>query len=48
MMNGAYQLKNYEATKKHGAQAIIPLNLRNEKEPPAIYLKRNYLFFHGV
>ena len=36
MMDAGYdQLKNYEAAKKHGAQAIIPLNLRNEKEPPA-------------
>ena len=36
MMDAGYdQLKNYIAAKKHGAQAIIPLNLRNEKEPPA-------------
>lgn len=36
MMDAGYdQMKNYEAAKKHGAQAIIPLNLRNEKEPPA-------------
>lgn len=26
--------KNYEAAHNVGAQAIIPLNLRNEKEPP--------------
>lgn len=36
MMDAGYdQLKNYEAAKNIGAQAIIPLNLRNEKEPPA-------------
>jgi IS5 family transposase len=36
MMDGGYdQLKNYEAARRYGAQAIIPLNLRNEKEPPA-------------
>ena len=27
--SGYDQLKNYEAAKAHGAQAIIPLNLRN-------------------
>jgi len=32
--SGYDQLKNYEAAKAHGAQAIIPLNLRNAKEPP--------------
>lgn len=36
IMDGGYdQLKNYEAAFKVGAQAIIPLNPRNEKEPPA-------------
>lgn len=35
LMDGGYdQLKNYESAKNIGAQAIIPLNLRNEKEPP--------------
>lgn len=35
-MDAGYdQLKNYEAAHKNSAQAIIPLNLRNEKEPPA-------------
>ncbi|MDD3645304.1 MAG: transposase [Bacteroidales bacterium] len=35
IMDAGYdQHKNYEAARKHGAQAIIPLNLRNEKEPP--------------
>ncbi|MEK4874077.1 transposase [Bacillus sp. FSL W8-0102] len=35
IMDGGYdQLKNYESAKNIGAQAIIPLNLRNEKEPP--------------
>jgi len=34
--DGGYdQLKNYEIADYYGAQAIIPLNLRNEKEPPA-------------
>ena len=34
-MDAGYdQLKNYESAKSIGAQAIIPLNLRNEKEPP--------------
>ncbi|MNJ39806.1 Transposase DDE domain protein [compost metagenome] len=32
---GYDQLKNYEAARKLKAQAIIPMNLRNEKEPPA-------------
>lgn len=32
---GYDQLKNYQITHYYGAQAIIPLNLRNEKEPPA-------------
>ncbi|MGG3997212.1 transposase, partial [Aneurinibacillus thermoaerophilus] len=31
---GYDQLKNYEAAHELNAQAIIPLNLRNEKEPP--------------
>jgi len=31
---GYDQLKCYQAAKHYGAQAIIPLNLRNEKEPP--------------
>lgn len=36
MMDAGYdQLKNYIAARRIGAQAIIPLNLRNEKEPPA-------------
>ena len=36
MMDAAYdQVKNYVAARTYGAQAIIPLNLRNEKEPPA-------------
>lgn len=36
MMDAGYdQIKNYEVVHKHGAQAIIPLNLRGEKEPPA-------------
>lgn len=35
VMDAGYdQLKNYESAKSIGAQAIIPLNLRNEKEPP--------------
>lgn len=38
IMDAGYdQMKNYEAAKSYGAQAIIPLNLRNEKEPPAGY-----------
>lgn len=32
---GYDQLKNYEAARNLNAQAIIPMNLRNEKEPPA-------------
>lgn len=32
---GYDQFKNYEIAEHYGAQAIIPLNLRNEKEPPA-------------
>lgn len=32
--SGYDQLKNYEAAKTHGAQAIIPLNLRNAQEAP--------------
>ncbi|MGE5575120.1 MAG: transposase [Ignavibacteria bacterium] len=36
IMDAGYdQKKNYETARAHGAQAIIPLNLRNEKEPPA-------------
>ncbi len=36
IMDASYdQQKNYEFAHQHGAQAIIPLNLRNEKEPPA-------------
>ncbi|WP_307344037.1 transposase, partial [Caldalkalibacillus uzonensis] len=31
---GYDQLKCYQAARDYGAQAIIPLNLRNEKEPP--------------
>lgn len=34
-MDASYdQSKNYEAAKDAFAQAIIPLNLRNEKIPP--------------
>jgi len=32
---GYDQLKNYETARNVKAQAIIPMNLRNEKEPPA-------------
>lgn len=36
IMDAGYdQYKNYEAAKKYKAQAIIPLNIRNQKEPPA-------------
>lgn len=36
IMDAGYdQQKNYEFAYQHSAQAIIPLNLRNEKEPPA-------------
>lgn len=35
MDSGYDQHKNYEAARKARAQAIIPLNPRNEKEPPA-------------
>jgi IS5 family transposase len=36
IMDAGYdQLKNYETAKGFKAQAIIPLNPRNEKEPPA-------------
>jgi transposase, IS5 family len=34
---GYDQVKNYEATNKHGITAIIPLNLRGEKESPEGY-----------
>ena len=35
MLDAGYdQVKNYEAVHNQGAQAIIPLNLRGEKEPP--------------
>lgn len=35
MLDAGYdQLKNYEAARNVKAQAIIPMNLRNEKEPP--------------
>lgn len=38
IMDAGYdQLKNYQAAYDYGAQAIIPLNLRNEKEPPVGY-----------
>lgn len=38
LMDGGYDhLKNYETAHQYKAQAIIPLNLRNEKEPPAGY-----------
>ena len=36
---GYDQLKNYGVAKAHGAQAIIPLNPRNAKEPPGFYNK---------
>ncbi len=32
---GYDQSKNYQIVRHYAAQAIIPLNLRNEKEPPA-------------
>ncbi|AIQ62783.1 transposase [Paenibacillus stellifer] len=36
MLDAGYdQIKNYEAARNVKAQAIIPLNPRNEKEPPA-------------
>lgn len=36
MMDAGYdQMKNYEAARSYGAQAIIALNRRGEKEPPA-------------
>lgn len=36
IMDAGYdQDKVYQSAYRHGAQAIIPLNLRNEKEPPA-------------
>jgi transposase, IS5 family len=36
MLDAGYdQMKNYEVARNIKAQAIIPLNLRNEKEPPA-------------
>ena len=36
MMDAGYdQMKNYEAARNYGAQAIIALNKRGEKEPPA-------------
>ncbi len=36
MMDAGYdQVKNYEAARSYGAQAIIALNRRGEKEPPA-------------
>jgi transposase, IS5 family len=36
MLDAGYdQLKNYEAARNVKAQAIIPMNPRNEKEPPA-------------
>ncbi|MNC08611.1 Transposase DDE domain protein [compost metagenome] len=36
MLDAGYdQMKNYEAARSAKAQAIIPLNPRNEKEPPA-------------
>lgn len=35
MMDAGYdQIKNYEAARRYGAQAIIALNKRGEKEPP--------------
>ena len=34
---GYDQRKNYEAVAPYDAQAIIPLNLRNEKIPPATF-----------
>jgi len=39
MLDAAYdQLKVYEAARNVKAQAIIPLNLRREQEPPAVIL----------
>jgi transposase, IS5 family len=36
MLDAGYdQIKSYEAARNVKAQAIIPLNPRNEKEPPA-------------
>jgi len=36
MMDAGYdQVKNYEAARTYGAQAIVALNRRGEKEPPA-------------
>lgn len=36
MMDAGYdQVKNYEATRSYGAQAIVAMNKRGEKEPPA-------------
>lgn len=36
MMDAGYdQVKNYEAARSYGAQAIIAMNKRGEKEPPA-------------
>ncbi|ETT50659.1 transposase IS4 family protein [Paenibacillus sp. FSL H8-237] len=35
MLGAGYdQMKNYEAARNVKAQAIIPLNARNEKKPP--------------
>ncbi|NLP17529.1 MAG: hypothetical protein GX376_00375 [Firmicutes bacterium] len=31
------QRKNYEAVAHYNAQATVPLNLRNEKIPPAVF-----------
>ena len=36
IMDAGYdQVKNYEATRSYGAQAIIAMNKGGEKEPPA-------------
>lgn len=44
MLDAGYdQLKNYETARNLNAQAIIPMNLRNEKEPPAGILSNGTL-----
>lgn len=47
IMDAGYnQGKNYEAVYQKGAQAIIPLNLRNEKSLRRVFLpmEQNYVF----
>lgn len=49
IMDGVYdQLKNYESAKNIGAQAIIPLNLRNENDSRRNCLQWNPTLFYGV